>query len=61
MVPGYLVKEVYGYSDSYFKKWIKQHSWMCKTINGETWFSLRKMEEWLGSPGSNPDDDDDEE
>ena len=49
IVPGYLLQTVLGYSDSYWRKWWQANQTLCKSLNGEPWFSLAAVEDFLGS------------
>lgn len=50
MAPGYLVQDLFGYTDS---TWRKKHrelsAFCCKTMNGEPWFDLQSLRSYLGS------------
>jgi hypothetical protein len=57
VVPGYLVQELFGYTDS---TWKKKHrelaAFCCKTMNGEPWFCLQSLCAYLGS-SQQPEDE----
>lgn len=59
IVPGYLLQQLLGYSDSYWKKWLADHRFLCKSMNGQQYFSLPAVERWLASPTVLIDESDD--
>ena len=49
LVPGHLIKELFGYSDAYWPKWIAQHPELYQTVNGAHWFCLDAVKDWVAS------------
>jgi hypothetical protein len=49
-VPGYLLREAFGYSDGGWSLWVSNHLFLVKRMNREPWFNLARFIEWTAQP-----------
>ena len=53
--PGHLLRQTFGYAETGWKQWCKEHPQLIKRINQRPWFHLDTFLAWAAAP-ENADD-----